>query len=120
MPIHEVGPRAKNRACPQFHYHTFELGEIEAVLHRHPAVDEAVMLALPDEVIGHRLAAVVVIKQKIEVSVAELRQHCADAILRYMGPQTIAFRSSLARTSSGKVDRQALASWILQRSAVDS
>jgi amino acid adenylation domain-containing protein len=97
-----------------------ELGEIESVLHRHPAVDEAVVLALPDEVIGHRLAAVVVIRQKTEVSAAELQKHCADALPRYMVPGTIEFRSSLPRTSSGKVDRQALVTWILKRSAVDS
>jgi amino acid adenylation domain-containing protein len=96
-----------------------ELGEIESVLHRHPAVDEAVVLALADEVIGHRLAAVVVIKQKTEASVTELQQHCADALPRYMVPGTVEFRSSLPRTSSGKVDRQALATWILRRGSVN-
>ncbi len=85
-----------------------ELGEIESVLHGHPAIDEAVVLALPDEAIGHRLAAVVVIRQKTEVSAAELQQHCAATLPRYMVPGTVEFRSSLPRTSSGKVDRQAL------------
>jgi amino acid adenylation domain-containing protein len=86
-----------------------ELGEIEAVLHCHPAVDEAVVLAIPDEAIGHRLAAVVVVKQNAAVSKAELQQHCADALPRYMVPCAVEFRPSLPRTSSGKVDRQALA-----------
>ena len=86
-----------------------ELGEIESVLNNHPAVDEAVVLALPDETIGHRLAAMVVIKQQTEVNKAELQQHCANAVPRYMVPGVVEFRASLPRTSSGKVDRQALA-----------
>jgi amino acid adenylation domain-containing protein len=86
-----------------------ELGEIESVLHNHPAVDEAVVLALPDETIGHRLAAVVVIKQNAQVGRAELQQYCANTLARYMVPGTIVFQPNLPLTSSGKVDRQALA-----------
>jgi amino acid adenylation domain-containing protein len=86
-----------------------ELGEIESVLHRHPAVEEAVVLALPDETMGHRMAAVVVTKQNVEVSKAELQQHCADTLPRYMVPGSVEFQSNLPRTSSGKVDRQTLA-----------
>lgn len=97
-----------------------ELGEIESVLHNHPAVDEAVVLALPDEIIGHRLAAVVVIKQKTEVTKAELQQHCADALPRYMVPATVEFRPTLPRTSSGKVDRQALAELIRDAGQISS
>jgi acyl-coenzyme A synthetase/AMP-(fatty) acid ligase len=93
-----------------------ELGEIETVLNSHPAVDEAVVLALPDEAIGHRLAAVVAIKQGAEVGRTELQQHCADMLPRYMVPGTVEFRPSLPRTSSGKVDRQMLVSSLLAAS----
>ena len=89
-----------------------ELGEIESVLHSHPAVDEAVVLALPDETIGHRLAAVIVIRQQAEVSRAQLQQHCAETLPRYMVPGAVEFSPSLPRTSSGKVDRQALAAML--------
>ncbi len=86
-----------------------ELGEIESVLHNHPAVDEAVVLGIPDETIGHRLAAVIVPKQNMRVGKAAIQQHCAAALPRYMVPAVIEFRSELPRTSSGKVDRQTLA-----------
>jgi amino acid adenylation domain-containing protein len=86
-----------------------ELGEIESVLHTHPAVDEAVVLAVPDETIGHRLIAVIVIRQNAKVTKAELQQHCADALPRYMIPGAVEFYPSLPHTSTGKVDRQALA-----------
>jgi len=86
-----------------------ELGEIETVLHRHPAVDEAVVLAIPDEEVTHRLRAVVVTKSGSALDEAALRQHCAESLPRYMVPEAIEFRRELPRTSSGKVDRRALA-----------
>jgi amino acid adenylation domain-containing protein len=86
-----------------------ELGEIETVLHRHPAVDEAVVLAIPDEEVTHRLRAVVVLRSGSALDEAALRQHCAESLPRYMVPENVEFRRELPRTSSGKVDRQALA-----------
>ena len=85
-----------------------ELGEIEARLAAHPAVDEAVVLAVPDEEVTNRLQAVVVLEARARVSADELRQHCALTLPRYMVPETIEFRTELPRTSSGKVDRRAL------------
>jgi acyl-coenzyme A synthetase/AMP-(fatty) acid ligase len=43
------------------------------------------------------------------VSKAQLQQHCAETLPRYMVPGAVEFSPSLPRTSSGKVDRQALA-----------
>jgi amino acid adenylation domain-containing protein len=86
-----------------------ELGEIEATLHRHPAVDEAVAIAVPDEEITHRLRAVVVLRAGNRVSEDELKAHCSRTLPRYMVPEAITFANDLPRTSSGKVDRRALA-----------
>jgi amino acid adenylation domain-containing protein len=85
-----------------------ELGEIEAVLQRHPAVAEAVVLAVPDPEITHRLLAVVVLAAGTALDEAALKQHCAAALPRYMVPEHIGARDALPRTSSGKVDRRAL------------
>jgi acyl-coenzyme A synthetase/AMP-(fatty) acid ligase len=85
-----------------------ELGEVETALLRHPAVAEAVVLAVPDAEIGHRLAAVVVRTGGAGTGDAELREHCARLLPRYMVPESIVFRDHLPRTSSGKVDRRAL------------
>jgi acyl-CoA synthetase (AMP-forming)/AMP-acid ligase II len=85
-----------------------ELGEIETRLAAHPGVDEAVVLAVPDEEVTHRLAAVVVRRAGAEVTSDELRQHCALTLPRYMVPESVEFRKDLPRTSSGKVDRRAL------------
>ena len=86
-----------------------ELGEIESRLAAHPLVEECVVLAIPDEEITNRLAAVVVPRAGAAPGADELKTHCAATLPRYMVPETIEFRASLPRTSSGKVDRRALA-----------
>jgi amino acid adenylation domain-containing protein len=86
-----------------------ELGEIETVLQRHPAVAEAIVLAVPDEEITNRLIAIVVPAPGNSPDEAALKQHCAGTLPRYMVPERIAFRDAFPRTSSGKVDRRALA-----------
>ena len=85
-----------------------ELGVIETRLAAHPAVGEAVVVAVPDDEVTNRLKAVVVSKADVEVSADELREHCARTLPRYMVPETVEFRKDLPRTSSGKVDRRAL------------
>jgi amino acid adenylation domain-containing protein len=90
-----------------------ELGEIEVALHAHPEVAEAVVLALPDPEIGHRLKALVVARPEVpaaaRANAAGLKDHCARTLPRYMVPEFIDFRDALPRTASGKVDRTALA-----------
>jgi acyl-coenzyme A synthetase/AMP-(fatty) acid ligase len=85
-----------------------ELGEVETALARHPSVAEAVVLAVPDPEIGHRLTALVVTADGAETTEVLLRDHCATLLPRYMVPETITFRDALPRTSSGKIDRRAL------------
>ncbi len=85
-----------------------ELGEIESALLSHPAVREAVALAIPDEVVGNRIKAVVAPHALESIEVAELQKHCATRIPKYMIPEFIEFRESLPKTSTGKVDRVGL------------
>ena len=84
-----------------------ELGEIETALYAHPVVREAAAIPVPDDVLGNRIVAVVVADGLTE---AELRQHCAARLPRYMVPERIEFRDALPRTATDKVDRSALAS----------
>lgn len=86
-----------------------ELGEIEATLCRHPAVEEAVMLALPDDEVGHALYGVIVKKSQAAVEEAELKRFLLESLPRYMVPERIEFRSELPHTYSDKIDREALA-----------
>ena len=87
-----------------------ELGEIEAVMVAHPAVDEAVALPIPDEAIGNAIHAVVTIADSQSLDATKLKQHCAEKLPAYMVPEKIEFRDSLPRTDNGKIDRRRLVS----------
>ena len=85
-----------------------ELGEIEALLRQHPEVQEAVVLARPDEAGALRLAAYVVAEGAAPVDVGSLRAFLQQRSPDYMLPTAFALLESLPLTPNGKIDRQTL------------
>jgi amino acid adenylation domain-containing protein len=86
-----------------------ELGEIEAGLYRHPAVKEAAVVALADEENGVRVKAILCCKEPDNrPSLIELKRFCAENLPTYMIPDLFAFRESLPKTSTDKIDYQKL------------
>jgi amino acid adenylation domain-containing protein len=85
-----------------------ELDEIETALYAHPAVREAAVLAVPDELIGSRIRAFVASQQET-LTEALLREHCLERLPRYMVPESFELMDQLPKTSTGKVDRTRLA-----------
>ena len=85
-----------------------ELGEIEAVLQRHPAIAQAVVVALPETDLDTPLKAIVVTHPHSVITSAEVVRFCAEHLPAYMLPGTIEFRPHLPVTSTGKIDRLAL------------
>jgi amino acid adenylation domain-containing protein len=92
-----------------------ELGEIEAVMVAHPAVKEAVALAIPDEAIGNAIRAIVTVDNGNSINATELKRHCAEKLPSYMVPEQIEFCETLPRTGNGKIDRQRLLSETVSR-----
>ncbi|WP_084262886.1 non-ribosomal peptide synthetase [Actinomadura formosensis] len=86
-----------------------ELGEIESTIREHPAVREAVVLAVDGEGGGKRLVAYVVADGGTPPETGELRTFIRDKLPEYMVPKTVILRDRLPLTANGKVDRKALA-----------
>ena len=82
-----------------------ELGEIESALYRHERVKEAVAVAIPDELLGNRIRAFVVLSDGPCLPSRELETFCSRHVPKYMVPESIEPLASLPKTSSGKVDR---------------
>jgi acyl-coenzyme A synthetase/AMP-(fatty) acid ligase len=85
-----------------------ELGEVEAALYAHPNICEAVVLPVPDELLGNRLRAVISVNGS-GLTRQEVREHCLQRLPGYMVPDVVEFCEALPRTSTGKVDRAQLA-----------
>jgi len=86
-----------------------ELGEVEAALYEHHAIREAVVVPVPDELLGSRLRAVITVDGADGVTRQDVLEHCKRRLPGYMVPDVVEFRQVLPRTSTGKVDRAQLA-----------
>ena len=85
-----------------------EIGEIETVLCSHPEIRKAVVIPIPDELIGNRLLAVVEPLAMDKLTRDDVLKFCMAQLPKYMVPETVQFRECLPMTSSGKVDRKKL------------
>lgn len=85
-----------------------EIGEIETVLCNHPEVKNAVVIPIPDELIGNRIAVIIVPMTPGTIKRDDVLKYCSQQLPKYMIPEIVEFRDSLPTTSSGKVDRKKL------------
>ena len=86
-----------------------ELDEIETVLQSHPAIKEAAVVTVPDELIGNRIQAFVAFSEALSPGAGMLRDYCLEKLPRYMVPESFEVLDELPKTSTGKVDRTRLA-----------
>lgn len=92
-----------------------ELDEIEGALNNHPSVHQAVVINVPNELIGNNIAAFVSPVEGMELEAAELNYYCSRLLPRYMIPELIEIRASLPTTPNGKIDRQELKNEVLSK-----
>ena len=86
-----------------------ELGEVEAALYQHPAIHEAVVLPVPDDMLGSRLRAVIAADDGAGLTREDVAGHCRGRLPAYMVPDLVEFVPALPRNANGKVDRARLA-----------
>ncbi|MGD9183070.1 MAG: class I adenylate-forming enzyme family protein [Desulfobacterales bacterium] len=85
--------------------------EIESVLQEHPAVIGACVVGVPDEKVGERIKAYVVLKEDIKgITGYELIKWCRESLVSYKVPQYIEFRDMLPKSKVGKLLRREIRS----------
>ena len=80
--------------------------EVNNVLLSHPAVTEAAIVGIPDDVWGERIAACVVCRQPVTSS--ELIEYAAKSLSDYKVPRELHIFNDLPKTRSGKIILQEL------------
>ncbi|CAL5368955.1 unnamed protein product [Camellia sinensis] len=84
--------------------------EVESVLYSHPSVNEAAVVARPDEFWGETPCAFVNLKVGIDrkPTEKEVIEFCRTKLPHYMVPRTVVFSEELPKTSTGKIQKTVL------------
>ncbi len=82
--------------------------EVENALYKHPAVAQAAVIGLADELWGESVTAFIVIKIGVQVDEGAIRSFCRDEIAGYKVPKKVIFLQSLPTSASGKLMKNKL------------
>jgi fatty-acyl-CoA synthase len=78
--------------------------EVEDVLHRHPSVDSAAVVAKPDEKWGEVPCAFVELRPNAKATEAEVRQFCREQMAGYKVPKLVVF-GPIPKNATGKIQK---------------
>ncbi|MGW5638970.1 acyl-CoA synthetase [Streptomyces sp. NPDC003832] len=91
--------------------------EVEQALKSHPDVYDALVAGVPDAKWGHRVAAVVQLREGAErPSLADVQAHCRSRLAGYKIPRRLVVTDSIRRSPSGKADYR----WARETAASDA
>nr|GMC94798.1 probable acyl-activating enzyme 6 [Ipomoea batatas] len=81
--------------------------EVESVLYMHPAVNEAAVVARPDEFWGETPCAFLSLKAGVtkKPTEKEIMEFCRARMPHFMVPKTVVFQDDLPKTSTGKIQK---------------
>jgi fatty-acyl-CoA synthase len=80
--------------------------EVEELLRRHPSVDDAAVVGMPDPLAGEAIAAFVVASGPL--TAAEVRAWVREGMADYAAPKVVELVEELPRNAVGKTDKQVL------------
>nr|XP_004231632.1 probable acyl-activating enzyme 6 [Solanum lycopersicum] len=80
--------------------------EVESVLYTHPSINEAAVVARPDEFWGETPCAFVSLNGKHKmISEKDIIEYCRAKLPHYMVPKTVIIKQDLPKTSTGKIQK---------------
>lgn len=78
--------------------------EVEIILKDHPTVFDVIVVGIPDERFGERVAAVVQARTGAHIDQDELERHCREFLADFKVPRRVVVVDEVRRRPSGKVD----------------
>jgi len=88
--------------------------EVENVVATHPDVDQVAVIAVPDEIWGEKVHAVIVLREGGLPSPQSIMQHCRLHMAGYKVPRSFAFVDGLPLSPAGKVQKNVLRDMAVQ------
>ncbi len=85
--------------------------EVENILYRHPAVQEAAIIGIPDPYWVERVHAIVVLKANARATEEEIISFCRDRVAHYKAPKSIQFVETLPKNPQGKILKREVRNW---------
>ena len=83
--------------------------EVESAISTHPAIAEVAVIGIPAEKWGEAVHAIVVLRDGMSASEADIISHCKDRIANYKLPRSVTFRhEALPLSGAGKVLKRSL------------
>lgn len=79
--------------------------EVEAVIYQLPDVQECRIIGVPDDLLGNRVRAEIVLRQGQTLSERKVKGHCSEHLEPHKVPHEVAFVDSLPKTDGGKIIR---------------
>lgn len=77
--------------------------EVEGLLYEHPAIQEACVIAAPDERRGETVKALIVLRAGAALDADALQNWCRERMAAYKVPRVVAFLGELPKSGAGKV-----------------
>lgn len=90
--------------------------EVEDILHQHPAIEEAAVVAMPHDRLGETVCAYVTLKANQELSFDQMIAHVArSGVAKQKYPERLVVLDAFPRTASGKIRKDRLRDDIRER-----
>ena len=83
--------------------------EVDGVLSEHPAVAQALTFSIPHAMLGEEVGAAVVLREGMDCTERELRDHAAKTLADFKVPRKIVFLPEIPKGATGKLQRIGLA-----------
>lgn len=83
--------------------------EVENAIYTHPSVLEAAVIGIPDERWGEAVHAVIVLREDMNATEADIVEHCRGVVADYKVPKSVSFPTEpLPKSGPGKILKRVL------------